>query len=142
MSVNVLVVDDSAVLRAMIIRTLQLSGVPLGEVHQAGDGAEGLLKLRDHWIDLALIDINMPVMTGQEMIERIRADPDTAVLPVIVVSTDSTEARRAALSAHGVAYVHKPFTPEQLRDAALKAMGIEHVDFSGISTAAGGDLDF
>jgi two-component system, chemotaxis family, chemotaxis protein CheY len=140
--VNVLVVDDSAVLRSMVIRTLRISGLPLGEVHQAGDGAVGLELLDANWIDLALIDINMPVMSGQEMIERIRANPESAGLPIIVVSTDCTEARRQALDVHGVAYVQKPFTPEQLRDAALNAMGLDHADICGNGTAPGGDFDF
>ena len=69
MSLNVLVVDDSAVMRAMIIKTLRLSGLPLGEVHEAANGQEGLGTLDEHWIDLVLVDINMPVMNGEEMIE-------------------------------------------------------------------------
>lgn len=142
MSMNVLVVDDSAVLRAMIIRSLQMSGVALGEVHQAGDGAAGLELLGRHWIDLALVDINMPVMTGQEMIEAIRASADTATLPIIVVSTDSTQARREALLRYDVTYVHKPFTPEQLRDAISQATGIDHADFIASIAAADGDFDF
>ncbi len=61
---NTLVVDDSAVMRRMIIRTLELSGVPVGDIHEAGHGKEALAVLDEHWVDLALVDINMPVMNG------------------------------------------------------------------------------
>ena len=49
MSLNVLVVDDSSVTRAMIIKTLRMAGVPLGEIYQAGDGREGLAVLQEQW---------------------------------------------------------------------------------------------
>ena len=81
MSLNVLIVDDSAVMRAMIIKTLQVCGLQLGEVHQAGNGREGLDALNDHWVDLVFADINMPEMNGEEMIDRMRANPDTADVP-------------------------------------------------------------
>jgi two-component system, chemotaxis family, chemotaxis protein CheY len=141
-SLNVLVVDDSAVLRAMVIRSLQMSGLPLGEVYQAGDGAAGLLVLGGHSIDLALVDINMPVMSGQEMIEQLRNNPELADLPVIVVSTDSTQARRESLEALGVAYLPKPFTPEQLRQTVLTTMGIANAGICTSGVAPCGDLDF
>ena len=47
MALNVLIVDDSAVMRSMIIKTLRLSGIPVGEIHQAANGAEGLEKLSE-----------------------------------------------------------------------------------------------
>ena len=70
MAVNVLVVDDSGVMRSMIIKAIRLSGLQLGEVHQAANGREGLEALHQHWIDLVIADINMPVMNGEEMIDR------------------------------------------------------------------------
>ena len=93
MAVNVLIVDDSAVMRAMILKTLQMSGLPLGEIHQAGNGQEGLDALDQHWIDLALVDINMPVMNGEEMIDRMRENPDTKDIRVVVISTEGSETR-------------------------------------------------
>jgi two-component system chemotaxis response regulator CheY len=123
MALNVLVVDDSAVMRKMIIRTLQLTGVPLGEVHEAGDGAEGLAQLDRHWIDLALVDLNMPVMNGEEMIERLRANPELASVPVVVVSTDGSETRLARIRPNVNGFVRKPFTPEQLGQEITRIVG-------------------
>ena len=72
MALNVLVVDDSLMMRKLIIKALHLSGIPLGEIHQAGDGEQGLKLLNEEWIDLVLVDINMPIMNGEVMIDRVR----------------------------------------------------------------------
>ncbi len=120
---NVLVVDDSAVMRKMIIRTLGLSGLPHGSVVEAGNGAEGLAALRSHQVDVALVDLNMPVMSGEEMMEEAWADAAVGCPRFIVVSTESGDARLAALKARGVGFIHKPFTPEALRRTILTVTG-------------------
>jgi two-component system, chemotaxis family, chemotaxis protein CheY len=142
MSFNVLVVDDSAVMRQMIIRTLKMSGIPVGSVHEAGNGEEGLFTLTHEWIDLLLLDINMPVMNGEEMLRRVRAQPETEHLPVIVVSTEGSETRLAALHAMGAVVVRKPFAPETLRDTILRVTGVTDVEYYGAVPVAvdGGDF--
>jgi len=120
---NILVVDDSSVMRAIIIKTLRLSRLPLGEVHEATNGQEALKVLDGNWIDLALVDINMPVMDGEEMINRLRQNPATVDLPVIIVSTEGNETRKEALMQKRAGFVHKPFTPETLRFAILRTLG-------------------
>jgi len=69
------------------------------------------------------VDINMPVMDGEEMINRLRQNPETADLPVIVVSTEGSETRKERLMEKTVGFVHKPFTPETLRFAILRTLG-------------------
>jgi two-component system chemotaxis response regulator CheY len=123
MALNILVVEDSSVMRAIIIKTLRLSQLPLGDVHEASNGQEALKVLDGNWIDLVLADINMPVMDGEEMINRLRQNPATVDLPVIVVSTEGSETRKEGIMQKGAGFVHKPFTPEILRDAILKALG-------------------
>jgi len=123
MALNILVVDDSSVMRAMIIKTLRLSQLPLGEVLEAPNGQEALRVLDGKWIDLALVDINMPVMDGEEMINRLRQNPVTEDLPVIIISTEGSETRKEVLMQKGAGFVHKPFTPETLRDTILKTLG-------------------
>jgi two-component system chemotaxis response regulator CheY len=120
---NILVVDDSSVMRAIIIKTLRLSKLPLGEILEATNGQEALKVVNDNWIDLALVDINMPVMDGEEMINRLRENPETADLPVIIVSTEDCETRKEKLVEKKAGFVHKPFTPETLRFAILKTLG-------------------
>jgi two-component system chemotaxis response regulator CheY len=143
MAFNVLIVDDSAVMRAMIKRVVRLSGVPLGDFLEAGNGEEALARIRDHWVDLVLLDVNMPVMDGEETLRRLRADPDTAALPVIVVSTESSDTRVHALEAMNVAFVHKPFAPETLRATILRVTGVTPEDeYYAVPAADSGDCDF
>ena len=143
MHFNVLVVDDSAVMRQMILRTLRMCGLPLGEVHEAEHGEAALACLRSAWVDLMLLDINMPVMNGEEVIDHLRADHETADLRIIVVSTERSDARIERLAAKGIAFVHKPFTPEELRDVILRITGISHEQVAAADDAVfGGGLDF
>ena len=123
MALNVLVVDDSSVMRGIIIKTLRLSGLPLGEIFQAENGKEGLEVLEENWVDLALIDINMPIMNGEEMIERVRENPETQDLSVVVVSTESSETRIEMLLEKDIGFVHKPFTPEILKETITSMIG-------------------
>lgn len=141
MSFNMLIVDDSAVMRAMIIKTLRLTGLPLGEIYQAANGAEGLNLLSQNWIDLAFVDLNMPQMNGEEMIHHVRENPETAKLAMVVVSTEGSETRIAALKEQGIDFVHKPFTPEELRNTVIRITGVDY-DQYGNSAEPGGDFDF
>ena len=142
MALSVLVVDDSSVMRSMIIRSLRLSGLDLNEVHQASNGEEGLRAIEDNWIDLALVDLNMPVMSGEEMIRRLRANPDNSDLAIVVVSTEGSVTRIARLKSLGAEFVHKPFSPEVLRQTIMELTGVSDADQAGTGTLSGGNTDF
>lgn len=124
MALNVLIVDDSGVMRAMILKTMKMAGLPLGEVYQAGNGQEGLDALGVNWIDLVIVDINMPVMNGEEMIDHMRANPEFVNTPIVVISTEGSETRIERLRKKGARFVHKPFTPEIIRDTIHEITGI------------------
>jgi two-component system, chemotaxis family, chemotaxis protein CheY len=141
-SFNILVVDDSAVMRAMIIRILRLTGLSLGEIYEAPNGQEGLKVLDDKWVDLALVDINMPVMNGEEMIDNIRNSKTIADLPIIVVSTESNIERVEKIRRKRVEFVHKPFTPEALRKTVLQLTGISNEQLGGENSLSQGGPDF
>jgi len=123
MKLNILVVDDSAVMRKMIIRTLTMCGIGVGEIYEASNGKEGLARLDEHWIDLLLIDINMPVMDGMEMLNHVRNNPETRDIPVLIVSTESNEKRIASFCKLGASFVHKPFTPEVIKEEIGRMTG-------------------
>ena len=123
MAVNILIVDDSGVMRSMIAKTIRLSGLALGEIHQAGNGQEGLDVLNQSWIDLVIADINMPVMNGEEMIDRMLEDPDLQDIPIVVVSTEGSKTRVKRLQNKGIRFIHKPFTPEAIRDTIKDFLG-------------------
>ncbi len=142
MAFNVLVVDDSAVMRTMVVRTLKMSGIPLATVHEAANGEDGLRLLGEEWIDLVLLDVNMPVMNGEEMLQRMRASPATRDIRVIVVSTEGSETRLAALRQIGASIVHKPFAPTTLRNTILRVTGVSDAEYYGAVPVADAGGDF
>ncbi len=124
MSLRILVVDDSPVMRKMVIRTLNMSGLPIEAVHEACQGREALDVLaREEGINLGLFDVNMPVLNGEELVMLLRAEPKTADLPVVMVSTEGSAERIERLKRLGAAFVRKPFGPEALLDAIISATG-------------------
>jgi len=124
MSLNVLIVDDSAVMRAMIQKTLRAARLPIGQVYEAEHGRQGLDLLAEHWIDVVFADLNMPVMNGEEMIREIRGNPLWEDLPIIVVSTEGSQTRIESLRAKDTEFVHKPFAPETVRDVVMQMIGV------------------
>jgi two-component system, chemotaxis family, chemotaxis protein CheY len=124
MALNVLIVDDSMVMRTMILKTIRMSGVQMGEIKQAANGQEGLDALKEDWIDLVFLDINMPVMGGEEMILRMKESELTRNIPVVVVSTEGSATRIERVESLGARFVHKPFSPETIRDVILDVTGI------------------
>ena len=121
---SVLIVDDSPVMRAFIRRVLSISGMTIGRVLEASDGEQALALLRREHVDLTLSDINMPNMDGAELMRNIAADPALSRIPVIVVSTDSSQHRTQAMLDLGAAgYVQKPFQPESLRAELEHVLG-------------------
>jgi two-component system chemotaxis response regulator CheY len=96
------------------------------EVHEAGNGQEGLDVLESHWVDLVFADINMPVMNGEEMIRRIRGNSVWADLPLIIISTEGSQTRIDGLLEAHTRFIHKPFTPETVRNVVTEMLGIVH----------------
>jgi two-component system, chemotaxis family, chemotaxis protein CheY len=124
MGMNILIVDDSSVMRAMILKTLRMSGLSLGDVHQASNGVEGLEILSQRWMDLVILDINMPVMNGEDMMIHMMENPETRDIPVIVVSTEGSKTRIENLVKMGATFIRKPFSPEIIRDAVNQRLSI------------------
>lgn len=124
---KVLIVDDSRTLRMMIGRHLKEAGF---ETAEAGDGQQAFAALAaaPETFHLALVDWNMPVMTGIELVRLVRADAALAKLPIIMVTTETEmEQMAAALAAGANEYVMKPFS----RDALL-----EKIHLIGLPVAA------
>lgn len=128
MAINLLIVDDSKVMRAMVLKTLRMTGLELADVHEAANGQEGLECLENHWIDLAVVDINMPVMGGEEMIDRMKENPELKEIPVIVISTEGSQARIERLQHKGATFIHKPYSAETIRDAVNHLLKMEDRD--------------
>jgi two-component system chemotaxis response regulator CheY len=117
MSLDVLIVDDSAAIRKILHRVLVQADVPLGNVYEASDGLEALEKLKSEKVGLILSDINMPNMDGIEFLGKLKSDEELKTVPVVMVTTEGSQAKvMQALELGANGYVRKPFTAEQIKE--------------------------
>ncbi len=134
---TILVVDDSAMMRKVILRVLKTAQVDFATSLEAGDGDEALALLRVNRVSLIMCDVNMPNMSGLELLEKIKEEQ----LAVVMVTTENSEPQvRQAIGAGARGYIRKPFTAEHVKNtvkpllAAVRAEGIR----SSTRTAIGG----
>ncbi len=118
MAKSLLIVDDSATMRKIILRTVNMSGLKFDKTVEASNGVEGIEKLSAEPIDIVLCDINMPEMGGLEMVKKVRAElPDCADTKIIMVSTESSQELIDGVMADGAnGFITKPFTPEKFKE--------------------------
>ncbi len=119
MSKRVLVVDDSATVRQQVGIALQPAGY---EIVEAVDGADGLTKLADNSdISMVICDINMPRMSGLEMIEHIAQNKTIKKVPIVMLTTEGQPALiQRARQAGAKGWIVKPFKPDLLLAAVNK----------------------
>jgi phosphate regulon transcriptional regulator PhoB len=116
---KILVVEDEADIRELLRYSLVQEGYA---VEEAGDGAEALDRVMRRAPDLVMLDLMLPRMSGLELCRRLRANPETARLPVIVVTAKSAEVDRVlGLEMGADDYVVKPFSPREVV-ARVKAL--------------------
>lgn len=121
---SVLIVDDSAIMRAVIRKALRMSGHAAATCLEASDGLEALAVLRGQAVDLVFADLNMPQMGGDALIDAMSADSALERIPVIIVSTEGSETRlEQIVRPQVVGRLRKPFTPEQFREAVQHLVG-------------------
>ncbi len=113
-----IVVDDSRAARMVLKKALAQEGF---EVLEAGDGRQALDELaKAGAVDLALVDWNMPVMTGYELICEVRARKELDRMAIMMVTTETESSQvQKALDAGANEYVMKPFTGDVLREKLL-----------------------
>ena len=112
-----MIVDDSATMRKIIMRTVRMSGLSFEQTVEAGNGAEALEKLKTSPVDVMLCDINMPEMTGMELVKKARELVDRARTKIVMVSTESAQDLIDQALADGAdGFITKPFTPERFRE--------------------------
>jgi two-component system chemotaxis response regulator CheY len=110
---QILVVDDSKVMRDMVVACLR--GLEGATFVQAASGLEAIERLSLAHFDAAVLDLNMPDISGIEVLEFVRAQDRLKSLPIIVVTTRGDDDSRAqALAAGASNYMTKPFTPEAI----------------------------
>ena len=118
---RVLVADDNPVSRELIREILENDDC---EVIEAGDGREALEKVREHRPDLALLDIQMPVMDGNAVVREIRADPQLSTLPVVALTAYAMQGDREKALALGFnSYITKPIDIPAFRAEVAELLG-------------------
>ena len=122
MAVNILIVDDSAVMRKILESSLRQAQISIGAVIEAADGAEALQKLfGSEGVNIVFSDLNLPNMDGLELLRNIRQSEKFKALPVIMVTTEGTESKvTEVLSLGASGYIRKPFTPLEIQKAVFK----------------------
>ena len=124
MAYNILIVDDSTPMRAVIKKVVKASGFNVGQFFEAMDGHDALKVLNHEWIDLVLTDYNMPHMNGLELVEKMNNDEDLKSIPAIMITTEGSRERIKEFMAKGVMdYIKKPFTPEQIKQKLKHVLG-------------------
>jgi two-component system chemotaxis response regulator CheY len=118
MGKRILIVDDSSSMRTVAGIALRGAGY---EVLEAGNGQEGIARLDGERIHLIISDVNMPVMDGIEFLKAVKRHPNYRFTPVIMLTTEAGEDRKAAGRAAGAkAWIVKPFQPAVMLDAVSK----------------------
>jgi len=117
----VLVVDDAPQIRRMVRLTVEHRG---HRVVEAADGAAGWRLMRTERPDIVILDVMMPGPSGLDVCRAIRADPQFAALPVIVLTAGgAAEAEADALTAGATGFMTKPFSPAALLDMITTLTG-------------------
>jgi twitching motility two-component system response regulator PilH len=121
MSHLVLVIDDDEIERALLQRCLESAGY---RVFTAADGESGVDLVREHQPDLVVLDIVMPRLNGYQTCRRLRAEPSTASIPVLVLTSKDQDADRLwAGEAGASAFLTKPVDVTRLLATASALLG-------------------
>jgi len=114
---NVLVVDDSATMRRMVVASLR--SIQRSVFQEAANGLEAIECLAVGQVHLIVLDLNMPDMHGLEVVDFVRRHATFRKVPIIVLTTrGDDESRTAALAAGATVYMTKPFEPAALAEIA------------------------
>jgi two-component system chemotaxis response regulator CheY len=123
MAKTLMIVDDSATMRKIIMRTVRMSGLDFEKIEEAGNGVEALAKLGAEPLDIVLCDINMPEMNGIEFVRQARQMPSCNGTKIVMVSTESAEETIEGVMADGAnGFISKPFTPENFHEKLMPFM--------------------
>jgi two-component system chemotaxis response regulator CheY len=121
MAKTILTVDDSASIRQMVSFALKSAGY---NVIEAVDGQDGLDKAKANSVNLVLTDQNMPKMDGLTLIKSLRTLPQYRSAPILMLTTESSDAMRAQGKAAGATgWLIKPFDPPKLLEVVKKVVG-------------------
>jgi len=105
---RILIVEDHPTMRDAMRLVLEESG---HEVDDAADGGRGIEIVREDPPDVVLLDLNIPIVSGEEVMETLKRDPRTAGVRIVVVTATGGEGRQRAMARGADGYITKPFSP-------------------------------
>jgi two-component system chemotaxis response regulator CheY len=141
MSYSVLIVYDSLPMRSVIKKTIRIAGYGKSAFHEADNGKAALELMEHEWIDIIITDYNMPVMNGLEFIKAVKDNELFKDIPVVVISTEGSEARvREFIDSGAAGYITKPFAPETIRDLITSLLGESDYDEKAFESDDGFDF--
>jgi CheY-like chemotaxis protein len=124
MKTKILSVDDSATMRRVVGRTASVLGFDLMEASN-GEEAIALIKANPDEVALVILDVNMPVLDGEETLHRMKADPELSEIPVMMLTTESERTRVLGFIQAGAAnYLMKPFSQDDLAAKITSCLGL------------------
>ena len=125
MSFNVLIVDDSNAMRAVIKKIVTISGFQMDQCWEAGNGREAMEVLAENWVDVIISDINMPEVNGLEFLDLLKKNETLKEIPVIMITTEgSTDRMKEAFDRGAKGFIKKPFLPEDIRKILYQVIGV------------------
>jgi two-component system, chemotaxis family, chemotaxis protein CheY len=125
MKIKALVVDDSRMMRSLVMQSLRIANLGEFEFTEAGDGAEALARFNPKHVDIVFIDWNMPKMTGYEFVRKVRVDRGIENIPIVMITSERSMGKmQDALDKAGAdQYITKPFTSSELHQKLEKIIG-------------------
>ena len=125
MSFNVLIVDDSNSMRAVIKKIITISGFQMDKCLEAGNGRQAMEVLADNWVDVIVSDINMPEVNGLEFLDQLSKNEMLKEIPVIMITTEGSEERmKEAFSRGAKGFIKKPFLPDEIKKVLYQVIGV------------------
>jgi len=143
MSFNVLIVDDSNSIRAVIKKIVTISGFQMDNCLEAGNGRQAMELLAQNWVDVIISDINMPEVNGLEFLELLAKNDTLKEIPVIMITTEGSDQRmKEAFSRGAKGFIKKPFLPEEIKKVLYEVIGVGNDGQYEEDTRTADDLDF
>jgi two-component system chemotaxis response regulator CheY len=143
MAFNLLIVDDSNSMRAVVKKIVGLTGLEVSQILEADNGRKALDILGGNWVDAVILDINMPEMNGLELLKRMSEDAVMKNIPVVMMTTEASEAHmKTAFEMGAKGFIRKPFVPEELRKMLLGVLGFNEKGTYGEHQGDSEGVDF
>ncbi len=143
MAFNLLIVDDSNSMRTVVKKIVGLTGLEVNQILEAVNGRKALDVLGGSWVDVVILDINMPEMNGLELLQRMNGEPLMKSIPVLMMTTEASEAHmKSAFDLGAKGFIRKPFVPEELRKTLLAVLGFDEKGTYGEHQGDSEGVDF